>query len=777
MIRWQCLRGRFDGGLLVVLAICVIAVWPFLSRDSLPQETDAELHIFRLVELSALVRGSEWYPRWAPHFYHGYGYPIFNYYAPLTYYLGLTVELLPRLDAVDGVKAVFVLGLLLAGLGMYGFVRDNWGRQAGFIAAAAYVYAPYIQFVDPHARGVLAESFSFGIFPMALWALDRLRGSPGAWHWAAAVALVAGLILTHNLMGLLFFGWLCGWAVWQLLFDGRETAADIRPLARYLPAAALLCGLAAAAFFWLPVLLERNAVNLNTLIGRGDNFDFRTHFLSFGELLAFTRRLDWGASQPDFRFNLGVAQWLLGAGGVILLLARRVRRRAQLALFAISLAGLLLMMLPESTFIWETVPFLPFFQFPWRFLGPAAAMLAVLAGAGTAALLQIAVEVGFSAKGASWIGAAVVAIILHLALPLSQLPPWPDFGEATLWRMSQIELHGRWLGTTSTADFVPVDVSIIPERNGTVVGPLEAGLPPDWVNWAVIPERATVETKTITPLFTRYRVDSPVEFLFRLYLFDFPGWQVRVDGEAAETEIAQPEGFIVVPLTAGSHVVEVEFGSTPARTMAWAIAALAAAATGVVAFWLARTEPGHDSRESFYGQPSWPTMMAVVGVTAVGLFVLQPLGWLHLNSTDFTAVKADAAVFADFDGQIALIGYDVSATHVLPGETITLALYWKAERPIDINYQAFVHILRPDGTLAAQSDKLNPGEYPTRRWPLDKYIRDEYQLHIPNDLPPGVYRVTTGLWVQTEGWRLPVLDADGRLIGDNYELLELQVEP
>jgi uncharacterized membrane protein len=86
----------FDKGFLVVLLICILAVWPLLSRASLPEGTDAELHIFRLHELGTLVRGGEFYPRWAPNFYHGYGYPIFNYYAPLTYYLALPLELLPQ---------------------------------------------------------------------------------------------------------------------------------------------------------------------------------------------------------------------------------------------------------------------------------------------------------------------------------------------------------------------------------------------------------------------------------------------------------------------------------------------------------------------------------------------------------------------------------------------------------------------------------------------------------------------------------------------------------
>ena len=144
------LRRGFDPGYLVVLLICWLAVWPLISRASLPEGTDAELHIFRLHELSYLIRGGEFYPRWAPNFYHGYGYPIFNYYAPLTYYLALPLELLPSVDAVAATKVVLVAGMLAAGLGMYGYGRDSWGRRAGFVAAALYVYSPYLQYIDPH---------------------------------------------------------------------------------------------------------------------------------------------------------------------------------------------------------------------------------------------------------------------------------------------------------------------------------------------------------------------------------------------------------------------------------------------------------------------------------------------------------------------------------------------------------------------------------------------------------------------------------------------------
>ncbi len=759
-------KAHFDVGFLVVLTVCLLALWPFLSRASLPQETDVELHIFRVAELSYLVRRGEWYPRWAPNFCHGYGYPIFNYYAPLAYYLALPVELLPRLDAVDGVKFVFVLALLLAGLGMYGFVRDNWGRPAGYVAAAAYVYAPYVLYIDPHARGVLAESLSLGLFPMALWALDRVRRGGTFVRWVTAVFLTAALLLSHNLMGMFFFGLLLAWAGWSIV--NRQSSI--------LSAAVLLLGLLLSAFFWLPVFLERNAVNLNTLIGVGDNYDFRTHFLSWGELFTYTRRLDWGATAPQFVFNLGVAQWLLGGLGALMLLLRRARQPWQIAFFALSLTVVLFLMLPVSTFVWERLPFLPYFQFPWRLLGAAAAMLAVLAGAGVATLLEWR---QWSERSVGGITAVAVALPILLSLPLTQPAPWPDFGPVSTLRMSLIEHSGRWLGTTSTADYVPATVDMIPERNGNVVAGFLTNSSLDRVNRPTLPAGVIVISNEVTPLHFRYTIEAPERFRLRLFLFDFPGWTVRLNGEIVQPELGRPEGFIVIPVPAGEHVVEVRFQNTPARTLAWLISGLALLLTLIVGLRISpstihRSQCTVHNSQFTISLDRW-VLASVLLITAVALLILSPLGVLHLHSMGNQVKPAQTAVYADFGRQIWLLGYDASTRQAQPGDELQVTLYWKAQVPLDINYQVFVHVLAPDGFLSAQSDKINPGDYPTRRWPLDKYVRDEHVIHLPEGLAPGHYRVVAGLWSAADGWRLPVLDAGGAQLGDNYLLFTLEI--
>ncbi len=779
-------------GYAVVLLICITAVWPFLSRASLPLETDAELHIYRLAELSRLVWAGEFYPRWSPNFYFGYGYPIFNYYAPLGYYLALPFELLPGVDAVGAVKAVFVLSALAGGLGMYGFGRENWGRPAGWVATAVYVYAPYVLFIDPHARGVLAETVALGIFPLALWAFERLRRQVTAWRLFTAVLTMAALMLAHNLLAMVYAGILLAWLIWWLLRSTTHLPFTIHH-SPFTILFAYLLGIGLSTFFWIPVALERNAVNLNTVVGEaGSHFDFRTHFLSLSELFAPSAWLDWGATEPVYLYNLGVAQWVLGGLGILFLLGRgwqfgrlsAEKRGAfwqahlhQPLFFALAFTGLLFLMLPLSTPLWEAIPLLPFIQFPWRLLGPAVGMLAVLAGYAVNEQLAMSNEQrGGFVTHVGWVVPGVaVGMALMAGWPLTQVPPWPaDFGDTSVARVAYLETRGRWLGTTSTADFVPATVDVVPERRGQLIGALFENESPDRINyWSVESVGATAVGEEISPLHFRYQINTPEDFIFRLYLFAFPGWQARLDGQVVETDVGRPDGFLVVPVPAGEHLLEVRFVNTPARWLGWGVTAVSLLLL-LALMWRVR------------GEQSWPPphfvwseARGVVGVTAVltiAFIFIEPTGWLRYESLT-VAQPAQTQLDVNFGDQIRLIGLDPPRNihAVQQGETVRLNLYWRAHQPLDINYQSFVHVLAADGQLVTQHDKLNPAEFPTTRWPLDKYVRDEYAFTLPLDLPPGEYRVVTGFWVATEGWRLPVWDALEQQIGDNYQLFELRV--
>ena len=744
------LLSRFDPGWGLLLVLLVGALWPFVSRAGLPVATDAELHVFRLAALARLVGEGAIYPRWVPEFYYGYGYPIFNYYAPLSYYAGLPLALLPGLGAVAGVKFVFCAALVGGAAGLYGYARALWGRPAGLLAAAAFAYAPYIQYVDPHARGDLAEAFSFGVFPLALWALDAYRRRGGGGAWFAGTLGVAAIILSHNLMAMVFFALLLAWWVWQLL--GARLAPDpavpLRRLAWVL--AALLLGVVLSAFFWLPVALEQNAIDLRTLIGAGagDNFDFRNHFLSLRTLLSPSLRLDWGATEPRFLFNLGVGQWLLALLGATLLAARRVtRERWQAAFFVVSALALVFMTLPLSQPVWEWVPLLPLMQFPWRLLGPLALLLALPAAAAMSALTAWRPRL-------PW-GAAGLLLLLLPALPLTQVPPWSaDFGPTDRAATILVELQGRWLGTTSTSDFVPATVDMIPGPNSEVAGVYMAGGVPDRVNRATLPAGTTVTAQQVGALRWRYDVAGTEPFLLRFFLFDFPGWEARIDGLPATTQLARPEGFLVVEVPAGSHEVTLRFVDTPPRRAAWLISG-AGLLLALAAWWWLRRRPFHDASAADpppLTSPLWP--MAAALALAYGVLLVAAPG-LRLESSGTVALPAETALQVDLAAAVWLLGFDAPAV-VTAGEPMTVTLYWKAQRPLSDNYQVFVHLLDASGAVVAQSDKINPGEFPTERWPLDKYVRDEHVLVIEAGLPAGAYRLTAGLWDFGSGVRLPI---------------------
>ena len=650
------------------------------------------------------------------------------------------------------------------------------------MAGTVYVFAPYIQFVDPHARGDLAEAFSFGLFALALWGMSRLYERPTRWGWIVTTGLIAAVILVHNLMAMVFFGLLLCWALWLVLGErfgiGRQEgrgAAERRRAGLLFGTLGLGVGL--AAFFWLPVALEQGAVNLSNLIGDGSHFDFRNHFLSWGDLLALPQRLDWGATEADFNLNLGVAQWALGGLGLIGLLFGRARAKWQAGYFALMLGVLLFLMLPISTAVWENLPFLPFLQFPWRFLGAAAAMLAVLAGLATEALERM-----LPRRWSIYVAGGLIAAVLLPALPLLEMPPWPeDFGPTDTKRVVEIERAGRWLGTTSTADFLPLTVEVLPKPERSILDALLENRTPDRVNRATLPEGTTVVAEQLTPLHFRYDSTGDRDYLLRLFLFDFPGWQAKIDGEQVEIELARPEGFIIVPVPAGEHTVDVHFGNTGVRLIAAVLSGLAL--VGVVA--VGRMQLAVNSKQvavaserlaaDVSNRAVWVVLGAVSFVFGLYLLILGPSGVLRYESVNYVAEPAAYQVIENFGDQIALIGYDVDS-EVRPGETLEATFYWQAWQPLSINYQGFVHLLAEDGFVVAQSDKLNPGDFPTRRWPQDKYVRDEHLLAVPVGIRPGTYRLSVGLWVAEEGWRLPLLDADRSQIGDNYVVREWQLE-
>jgi hypothetical protein len=199
--------------------------------------------------------------------------------------------------------------------------------------------------------------------------------------------------------------------------------------------------------------------------------------------------------------------------------------------------------------LWSRLPALAYLQFPWRFLGPGSLGLAVLGGAcvlelrrrtsGPIALaLTLVACLGITAWNSRYFQAEAQAVVEDdvLANPLQ------------LARMR----HGMF-------DYLPtaVDPAAIPQRPSGA-RPREA---------VALPEGSA----RVRALFRgshrlALQVEAEHETLLRIQRHDFPRWQVRIDGYAAELEpVDDPRGRLHVRVPAGVHEVTATLEATGAR--------------------------------------------------------------------------------------------------------------------------------------------------------------------------------------------------------------------
>lgn len=127
--------------------------------------------------------------------------------------------------------------------------------------------------------------------------------------------------------------------------------------------------------------------------------------------------------------------------------------------------------------------------------------------------------------------------------------------------------------------------------------------------------------------------------------------------------------------------------------------------------------------------------------------------------------------------EIWLEGYAISYPQPLhAGDTIRLTLYWRAQQPILANYKVFNQSYYGEGNMIAQRDGYPVCETrETWRWDPGELITDEYELPVAPDAPDGLYPLYTGMYVEETLDRLPVLDDEGNVIGNQIHLTDIRV--
>ncbi len=708
---------------LVLLALlAALPLWTGPGLVNTRGGGDSPFLFFRLQQLVTNLRDGVFPARWMPDAAYGLGYPFFNYYAALPYYLGALFNLI-GFDLLVSIKLVQTLGFGFAAWGMYRWAdRHTPTRSAAWLIAAAYTFAPF-HLINVYVRGdSLSEFYAFVFYPLILLSIDRVVESPRSFGWLALS--YGGLIMTHNVSALIFSPFVLAYCV------VRGASARLTRSIWIALVAGFGLALALSAWFWLPALGEANLVQLdNQTTGY---FNYAEHFRS-ANLIQNSIGFDYSIAadpQSSTPFALGLVQAIgTGLGLIALIVTWRRARDRSFRVFVV--AGLIvstLMITPLSKVLWDTLPLLPLTQFPWRFLSIQSLFAAVTIGYLTNFTTHHAPRTTLLT---SLVGCALAAAVL-LPLRPDYLPIRAD--EITPARLQLYEAFTGNIGTTIRAEYLPRTTLPRPYTGPIVSEPSAVSLR------AIVSSgeaTANQQTRSTTRQMWTTQVESE-RATVAVPLLYWPGWFATIDGQAASIGAAPDLGYIQIEVPQGAHQLVFELGHTPLRLIA---ELLSLAAIGGLLFIGATNLRQQrvrfklpDRAVSVVALTLLAGLLAFVYQTAYtvtdwpGILTMDFAGqpWLHRNRSgvDFGTARLMAAR-VELNEREAVADLIWSVTGNQP-VTATIAL----ESPA-------THL--PDGpsAIVQQVIDVEPGSY-------------RYRLPLPFDLPTGLYffRVQVGSRVE-----------------------------
>lgn len=546
--------------LFVALIILTIPTYSKLIRPGFfPMQDD--LQAFRVYEMDKCYTDLQIPCRWVPDAGYQYGYPQFNYYPPLPYYLGAALHRV-GIQYIDTVKILFILGYILSAITMFVLVESMFGTWSGLISSLLYTYIPY-KAVEVYVRGALSEFWAQIFFPLILWAIYKLIKTGKIKYLIWFALSTAALATTHALMTMIFVPVAVLWAIYWLVRERWDSLSKV--------IWGGLIGLGLSAFFILPVIFERQFAHTESLLE--GYFDYRQHFVNLFKLFLST---EWGYGSSGFpneklNLSLGIVQWIIGLIALPVLAIFNFKKNKKLSFLAIGLIFLTLasifMIHMKSSFIWARLPFLWYMQFPWRFLALSIFLLCLLAG----------IVIYFAGRFKYILG--IILVMISFALTVSYFTPksWLNISDTD--KFSGISWEKQL--TISIFDYLPIYATLPPIQKAPPVPEVLEGN----VKFLDYEKGSDYQFGTI---------DASENSLIRIPLFDFPGMQVKIDGKITShiNNDCRGEtfclGLITFSVPAGQHKIDIRLTDTPVRRIGNILTLLSLGAVVVILVKLRR---------------------------------------------------------------------------------------------------------------------------------------------------------------------------------------------
>ena len=517
--------------LLVVLALPVL--FPFCTTR-VSQGHDALTYFPTLLEFHSNIAHGILSPRWAPDFINGNGSPNFVFTARGFYYLAEFWHLL-GISPVTSVNLAVIVLILAAAGAAYLLGSLYFGPAGGWLAAAAYLYAPYFG-VDLYVRSALAEMSAFPFHALTFYAFGAYARRRRTAYLLLGAASYGALFFCHFAAALLFTPLLLAFLAFTAW---REKSWAV--LARQ--SLAFLAGIALGASSWLPALAEKQWVRLEEAVS--GTLQYTQHFVSPGLLFHA------GADPRGLRFELGWGHLALIAVAWAVLSRSQSKDRDWLRFFTPAAIVLCVLMFPGSVWAWDHLPLIRFVQFPFRLLAPVTLCIAMLVAPLGRHLYPLTGKRALLFAGA--MALLIVPGLAHLR------PTGYTTLDLSFWTPHQLAAWGY--EPTTSHDFLPRVATQLPAYD-----PRSAR--------AVVDEAGIQELEHNPELWSG-KVTTQGGALVEVSTIQFPGWRVEIDDREVPAYRSPNTGLIRFRVEPGEHQVEVAFHRTADRWIGDSLSLLA----------------------------------------------------------------------------------------------------------------------------------------------------------------------------------------------------------
>ncbi len=526
-----------------IIAVLVLSYWafrPLIIPGFFPIHDDTQ--VARVFEMTKSLRDGMFPVRWVSDLGYGYGYPIFNFYAPLVYYVGALFQLL-SFDALIATKLMMGMGIILSGIFMYLLGKEFWGKLGGIVSAAFYLYAPY-HAVDIYVRGDTAEFWAYALIPLVFLGFYKVFKSRGSYSWIVIGSLsYAGVILSHNLTAMMITPFLLSAVLIMIAVSYRRK--DRKTVISLLVSLGL--GLLLSAFYFIPALAEQGYTNVLSQIGGGA--DYKDHFVCLSQL--WQSPWGFGGSAPGcfdgISFMIGKVQIFTTLAVLVLtfILAKKKKESNAVKIVILCFLGLVastLLTLSISKPLWDHVALMAFLQYPWRFLIFISFFSSLLAGG--------MVYLSKSLISNKWIQYLVAASLIGAILIINIKFFSPQYIKNITADSYTNDKTLKWTTSKISDEYMPKNFLKPKSENDVVVSKVT-------FNSNDVKIKSSYQSTRNIMLDMEVFKQTKIHFNIAY----FPSWRLTVDGNSKGSIVNR--GYDVV-IPTGHHRVEMKFvESTP----------------------------------------------------------------------------------------------------------------------------------------------------------------------------------------------------------------------